>query len=110
MEIALGELSLNPDEFYQYCFDEFLIKIDAVRKTKEESWQQTRALAFVMAKPYLKNQKMSIEQFWPLPGDPKVNSTRAKGKNVRSMTAEEKAEWTQAMKAHLHNMANPNNN
>lgn len=110
MEIALGELSLNPDDFYEYTFEDFLIKIDAVRKVKEESWQQTRALAFVMAKPYLKNQNMSIEQFWPLPGDPKTSSTKAKGKSIRSMNDEEKLAWKEAMRAHLHNMANPNNN
>jgi hypothetical protein len=109
LEIALGELNLNPDEFYEYSFEDFLIKIEGIRSSKLEEWQRTRALAFVIAKPYLKNKNMSIEQFWPLPGD-KVSSTKAKGKSIRSMTPEELAEWKVQMREHMAKMANPQNN
>lgn len=63
----------------------------------------------MIAKPYLKNKNMNIEQFWPLPGD-KVSSTKAKGKRVQDMTPEELAEWQVGMRKHLENMANPQNN
>lgn len=35
-----------------------------------ESWRQARMIAFVNAKPNLKNQNLSIWEFMPLPGDP----------------------------------------
>jgi hypothetical protein len=108
MEIGLGELNLNPDEFYEYFFEELLIKIEGVRKAKLEQWDHTRSLAFVIAKSFGATKAKNVEDFWPTNDTKK--STKAKGKSVRSMTPEERAEWQVAMKEHLTRMANPNNN
>lgn len=41
------------------------------------SWRQTRFLAYMLAKPNLKNQNLSIYDFLPLEDDPTEDQIRA---------------------------------
>jgi hypothetical protein len=109
MEIALGELGLNPEEFYEYSMDEFVIKIDGTRKAKMEEWERTRVLAYVMAKPYMKNKNMSIEQFWPMNGDP-VQKGKSGAKRLSQMNKEEQRAYIESIKQTMirHGLTNSN--
>jgi hypothetical protein len=103
LEIAYGELGLKPWELDEYTMEDFVIATQGARKEKEEPWQQTRALAFIMAKPYLKNKNLTMEQFWPMPGDKGYgkNTTKARGKRISQMTPEERTAWAKQMEKEL---------
>jgi hypothetical protein len=107
LEIAYGELNLRPWELDEYTMEDFVIATLGVRKNKEEAWQQTRALAFIMAKPYLKNKNLSMEAFWPLPGDKNYGvKTKAKGKSVRDMDKAERLAWKEQIKKEMEQLLN----
>lgn len=85
--------------------EEFIIEVEGHRKNKSEEWQHTRALAFVMAKPYLKDKNITMEQFWPLPGDKTAKGAR---RRLNQMTKEERAERIKAIAAHLNGITTNN--
>lgn len=98
LEIALGELHLHPEDFYEYSMEEFVIKVEGMRKAKMEDWYKVRFLAYTVAKPYMKNQKITPEQFMPLPGDVKTKKGRVAG-----MSAEERKQWVESVRGRLVN-------
>jgi hypothetical protein len=86
--------------------EEFIIEVDGFRKSKLEEWYKTRVLAFTMAKPYLKDKNITMEQFWPLPGDKKTG--KAARKRLNQMTPEERKERIKAIAAHLNGITTNN--
>jgi hypothetical protein len=108
-ELAYGELRLKPWEFDEYTFDDFILTINAKNKAEVNEWQHTRALAYVMAQPYMK-KKMSVEQFWPLPGDKVTSRSAVKGKRFSQMTKEEQIERLALIQQEIANQALINSN
>jgi len=47
-----------------------LLAVDGFSRNQKVENERTRFLAYTMAKPYLKDQDMSVYEFWPLDGDP----------------------------------------
>jgi len=81
--IGLGELGLQPWEFYKYSLSEFMAKLDGHREAAKGQWYHTRAICFHIAKyagMTAKNPRMIQEQFWPLFGE------KAKGGTLASIT------------------------
>lgn len=81
--IALGELGLQPWEFYKYSLSEFHAKLEGHREASKEQWYHTRSICFHIAKyagMTAKNPRMTQEQFWPLFGE------KAKGGRLSSIT------------------------
>jgi hypothetical protein len=100
LEIGLGELNMHPCDLYEYSMQEFVLKLRGARRSKMEQWQHTRALAYVIAKPNLKNKNLKIEKFWPLPGDSDANTTV---KRISAMSLEEKMQRIKQIREHLIN-------
>lgn len=72
MMIGLGELGLQPWEFYKYSLSEFEAKLQGHREANKEQWYHTRSICFHIAKyagMTAKNPRMTQEQFWPLFGE-----------------------------------------
>jgi hypothetical protein len=67
--IGLGELGMNPWDFYKYSMSEFEAKLEGHREAKKEQWYHTRAIVHGIAKyagRMLKNPNISPSQLWPL--------------------------------------------
>ena len=83
LQIGLGELGLQPWEFYRHSLEEFEAKLEGFREAKKEQWYQTRAVCYHIAKyagMVSKSPKQTQEQFWPLFGE------KVKGSKLSSIT------------------------
>lgn len=49
-------------------------------KSRRESWEQTRIMAYYMAAPYFKHEQ-TVKQFMPLDWDPEIKVTDKKASN-----------------------------
>lgn len=80
---------------------EFALKLEGSRQASLIEWERTRVLAYTMAKPYLKNQKTSIEKFWPLDGDKNKASKKedAKKRSAEILERAEKMNWSRSDKS-----------
>lgn len=112
--MAYTTLNIRPWEFDEYDYDELIFSIRAARKKEVDdeilAWRKFRKLSFYVVAAAVGTKKIKREEeLFELPGD-KVSKTKAKGKSPKDMTPEELAEWQVAMRKHLENMANPQNN
>lgn len=58
-----------------------------------ERWRQTRFIAYSMAKPYLKDQNLTIYEFMQLPGDPTGEEIKQEGEKGLDTKALEVIEY-----------------
>ncbi len=49
---------------------------EGYERANTEQWRMVRSVMFMVASPYLKN-KMSITDFFPLPGDPTLEEIKS---------------------------------
>jgi hypothetical protein len=94
--IGLGQLGLHPWEMDEYSMADFALKMEGAKEKEIKEWERVRLLAYITAKPYLKNKNLSIERFMSLPTDKKKEK---KEKNsvedqIKRLQQFEKAKWT----------------
>lgn len=53
-----------------------MLRKQAYERMQVEQWQQIRWLGFRIVEPYLKDQKTTIYDLLPLPGDPKKEDVK----------------------------------
>lgn len=95
MQIGLGELGLTPAELYAHTLQEFVWKRKGAEVLRNSQWHHTRALAFAISKPNLKNKKLTVEKFWPLPDDKLVGIAALSSKEQKLQAYLELKKWYQ---------------
>lgn len=58
------------NEYRRLTFREYQLKREGYLRSQYDADSRLRFLAYAVAKPYLKDQSMSIYEFMPLNGDP----------------------------------------
>lgn len=53
--------------------DGYTRRMELAKEQNIEGWRQARLVAYISLKPHLKEQGLSMYEFMPLPGDPKVD-------------------------------------
>ena len=107
LEVGLVELDLHPHEFYEYDMNELVVKVEGVRKRREqqqiEDWRHTRAICYTASLPYMK-RKVTQEKYWPLPGDKEYKQRR----RISEMNEHERALALQKIRERLTGFVNNN--
>ena len=72
MLVKAAEVGIAPWEFWEITWKEFQVMVLAAERTEVNGWRKTRFLGWLQyATNTTDKNKKSIEQFMPLPGDPK---------------------------------------
>ncbi len=106
MQIGLGELGLTPAELYSHTLQEFVWKRKGAEVVRNSQWHHTRALAFAISKPHLKNKKLTVEKFWPLPDDKVTGIAALPTKEEKIKAFLELKKWYED-RGHIHKKSPP---